>query len=50
MYIKKIKLNNFRNYEQLELDLNKDEQEKLNNSCKIIKEMRENSIDRIIAE
>ena len=36
--------------ELLELDLNKDEQEKLNNSCKIIKKMREDSIDRIIAE
>lgn len=34
--------------ELLELDLNKDEQEKLNNSCKIIKKMREDSIDRII--
>ena len=34
--------------ELLDLDLNETEQEKLNNSCKIIKKMREDSIDRII--
>ncbi len=32
------------------LDLNIEEQEKLNNSCRIIKQMREESIDKIIAE
>ncbi len=32
----------------LELHLNEEEQTKLNNSCKIIKEMRKNSIDKII--
>ena len=36
--------------ELLMLDLSPDEQEKLNASCKIIKEMRENSIDKIINE
>ena len=36
--------------ELLELELNKTEQEKLDNSCKIIKEMREESIDKIIEE
>ena len=30
------------------LDLNKEEQAKLDNSCKVIKEMREQSIDKII--
>ena len=34
--------------ELLELDLNKEEQEKLDNSCKIIKQMREDSIEKII--
>lgn len=34
--------------ELLELELNKEEQEKLNNSCNIIKSMREESIDKII--
>ena len=36
--------------ELLELELSKNEQEKLDNSCKIIKEMRKNSIDKIIDE
>ena len=36
--------------ELLTLELNEEEQTKLNNSCKIIKEMRENSIDKIINE
>ena len=36
--------------EVLKLDLNKEEQEKLNNSCNIIKQMRKDSIDRIINE
>ena len=36
--------------ELLKLDLTEKEQEKLDNSCKIIKEMREKSIDRIINE
>ena len=36
--------------ELLELDLNKEEQEKLDNSCKIIKQMREDSIEKIIKE
>lgn len=36
--------------ELLELELNDEEQEKLNNSCKIIKEIRENTIDKIINE
>ena len=34
--------------ELLNLELTSEEQEKLNNSCKIIKEMREESIDKII--
>ena len=36
--------------EILEIELNEEEQEKLNNSCKIIKEMIENSIDKIIKD
>ena len=36
--------------ELLNLELNEEEQEKLNNSCKIIKEIREQSIDKIINE
>lgn len=36
--------------ELLNLELSKGEQEKLDNSCKIIKEMRENSIDKIIEQ
>ena len=36
--------------ELLTLELNKEEQEKLDNSCKIIKEMREQSIDKIIED
>ena len=36
--------------ELLTLDLNEEEQEKLNNSCRIIKEMRKESIDKIIEE
>ena len=36
--------------ELLNLDLDKEEQEKLNNSCNIIKKMREDSIDKIIEE
>ena len=36
--------------ELLELDLNKEEQEKLDNSCKIIKQMREDSIEKIVEE
>ena len=36
--------------ELLNLDLNKEEQEKLNNSCNIIKKMREDSIDKIIED
>ena len=36
--------------ELLDLDLDKEEQEKLDNSCRIIKEMRESSIDKIINE
>lgn len=36
--------------ELLELDLNEEEQAKLDNSCKLIKEMRETSIDQIIEE
>lgn len=36
--------------ELLELDLSEEEQEKLDRSCKIIKEMRETSIDKIINE
>lgn len=34
--------------ELLELELSKEEQEKLDNSCQLIKKMREDSIDRII--
>lgn len=36
--------------ELLQLELNDEEQEKLDNSCKIIKEIREQSIDKIINE
>ncbi len=36
--------------ELLELDLSKEEQEKLDNSCKLIKKMREDSIEKIIEE
>ena len=36
--------------ELLELSLNDEEQKKLDDSCKIIKEMRNNSIDKIIEE
>ena len=36
--------------ELLYLDLNEEEQAKLDNSCRIIKEMREKSIDKIIEE
>ena len=36
--------------ELLELNLNEYEQEKLDNSCKLIKEMREKSIDKIIGK
>lgn len=36
--------------ELLILDLNEEEQSKLDNSCKLIKEMREKSIDKIIEE
>ena len=36
--------------ELLTLELSKEEQEKLDNSCKIIKEMREKSINKIIEE
>jgi len=36
--------------ELLELDLSKEEQEKLNNSCALIKKMREDSIEKIIEE
>lgn len=36
--------------ELLEIDLNDYEQEKLDNSCRLIKEMREKSIDKIIEE
>ncbi len=36
--------------ELLDLDLNENEQAKLDNSCRIMKEMRENSIDKIINE
>ena len=36
--------------ELLNLELSKEEQEKLDNSCKILKEMRENSIDKIIEQ
>ena len=34
--------------EIVELDLNKEEQEKLNNSCEIMRDMRKKSIDKII--
>ena len=36
--------------EILELDLNKEEQEKLNNSCNILRQMRLDAIDKIISE
>ena len=36
--------------EILELDLSEKEQEKLNNSCNIIKKMRLDAIDKIISE
>lgn len=36
--------------ELLELDLNKEEQEKLDNSCNLIKKMRKDSIEKIIEE
>lgn len=36
--------------EIIELNLNEYEQEKLNNSCKLIREMREKSIEKIIKE
>lgn len=36
--------------ELIELNLNEYEQEKLNTSCKLIREMRENSIEKIIEE
>lgn len=36
--------------ELLDLDLSEDEQKKLDNSCNIIKKMRKDSIDKIIAE
>ena len=36
--------------ELLMLDLTEEEQAKLDNSCKIIKDMREKSIDKIIEE
>lgn len=36
--------------ELVELELNEEEQAKLNNSCNLIKEMREKSIDKIIDE
>lgn len=36
--------------ELLELELNEEEQEKLDNSCKIIKQMRKDSIEKIIEE
>ena len=36
--------------ELLELDLTKEEQDKLDHSCELIKEMRRNSIDKIIKE
>ena len=37
-------------YIRLDGSINEEEQAKLDNSCKIIKEMRENSIDKIINE
>ena len=36
--------------ELLDLDLNDKEQERLNNSCNIIRQMRKDSIDKIIEE
>ena len=36
--------------ELVELELTKEEQEKLNNSCNLIKDMRKKSIDKIINE
>ena len=36
--------------EIIELDLNKEEQEKLNNSCNLIKQMRKDAIEKIIEE
>lgn len=36
--------------ELLKLELNEEEQEKLNNSCRIIKEMRKEAIDKIIED
>ena len=36
--------------EIVDLDLNEEEQSKLNESCKLIKEMRLNSMDKIIEE
>lgn len=36
--------------ELMELELNTEEQEKLNNSCNVIKKMREDSIEKIIKE
>ena len=36
--------------ELLELELNDKEQAKLDNSCKLIKEMRKDAIDKIIEE
>ena len=36
--------------ELVDLELNQEEQNKLDESCKIIKEMRKNSIDKIIQE
>lgn len=36
--------------ELMELELNSEEQEKLNNSCNLIKKMREDSIEKIIKE
>ena len=36
--------------EVVKLDLSDEEQEKLDNSCKIIKDMRKDSIDKIIDE
>lgn len=36
--------------ELVELDLDEDEQEKLNESCKVIKDMRDKSIDKLIKE
>ena len=36
--------------ELLELDLNEEEQAKLDNSCQLIKKMREDSIEKMIEE